>query len=144
MAYATQDDIVALYSRDALAVADRDGDGEIDADAVARALAEAAGEIDALIAVRYALPLAAVPDVLRRVACDIALYRLALSRDVATEEHRRRYEDALTFLGKVVKGHAALPGAGGATGEPDMGAAPQPIVTKGPERQFSRDKMQGL
>lgn len=38
MAYATQADIITIYSADALHVADRDGDGVIDADAVTRAL----------------------------------------------------------------------------------------------------------
>jgi phage gp36-like protein len=36
MAYATQADIVEIYSEDALYVADRDGDGVIDTDAVER------------------------------------------------------------------------------------------------------------
>lgn len=143
MVYATQGDIAELYGPNALYVADRDGDGVADTDAVTRALESARDEIDSYLAVRYRLPLASVPGILRQFACDIALYRLALARDVLSEEHRRRYEDTIAALKRIAKGEAALVLPADPDAEDD-GQGPRPIVAGGPERLFSREKMQGL
>jgi phage gp36-like protein len=146
MAYATQDDIITLYSEDALYVADRDGDGVVDADAVTRALTSASGEIDSYIGVRYSLPLETAPELLKQFCVDIAIYRLALSRDVLSEEHRRRYEDTIKHLDKIAKGTASLNLPGPV--DPDTGettqTSPRPIVAGGPAREFTREKMRGL
>lgn len=71
MAYATQADIIELYSEDALVVADRNHDGVIDSDAVAKALRLATGEINSFIGVRYTLPLLATPDLLLQFCVDM-------------------------------------------------------------------------
>ena len=145
MAYATQADIVTLYSEDALYVADRDGDGVADADAITRALSSASAEIDSHLAVRYKLPLQEPPETLVQYCVDIALYRLASSRDVLSAEHRTRYEDALKALKDIGAGRAALVFPGGADGDdPEEPTGPRPIVSHGPEREFTRDKMKGL
>jgi phage gp36-like protein len=148
MAYATQADIVEIYSEDALYVADRDGDGVVDADAVGRALQAASGQIDSFIGVRYALPLSAADDLLKQYCVDIAIYLLASGRNVQSDEHRQRFEDALKHLEKIGAGKANLivphdiVGADGAASSASAG--PRPIVVGGPERQFTREKMQGL
>lgn len=147
MAYATQADIVTLYGDDALVVADRDGDGLPDAAAVARALDHASAEIDTHLAARYPLPLASVPMMLTSWAVDIAVYRLALSADVLSDEHRRRYEDALAGLKRVAEGKAALvfpadPDA--ETPETPVDTSPHPIVVGGPERLFTRQTLRDL
>lgn len=146
MAYATEADIVELYGADALYVADHDGDGASDTAAVERALSSASDEIDSHLAVRYTVPLEDTPSVVRQWCVDIALYRLALSHTVLTEEHRTRYEDALKALKNVADGKQRLvfPADGGSTGEPEEDLGPNPIVTGGPEREFTRDKMRDL
>lgn len=107
--YATQNDIVELYGSDALFVADRDGDGVPDAAAVEQALSSASDEIDSFLAVRYPVPLSdPAPAVIRQYAIDIALYRLASSSDVMSEELRKRYEDAVAALRRIAKGEQAL------------------------------------
>jgi phage gp36-like protein len=146
MAYATQSDITDLYSADALYVADRDGDGTVETEAVTRALEQASDEIDSYLAVRYRLPLPEVPGILRQIAVDFALYRLALSRDVLSDEHRRRYEDGRDHLKRIADGRAALH-LPSLEADPDgdgEGDGPTPVVRHGPERLFSRDKMRGL
>lgn len=143
MTYATQADIEELYGADALYVADRDGDGTAEAGAVTRAIEEAAAEIDSHIGARYTLPLAQTPPILRRICVDIAIYRLALSHDALSEEMRVRYDDAVKHLVRLAKGDASL----NLPADPDAGddfGAPQPIVSSGPERLFSRDKTRGL
>jgi len=144
MAYATQADIVTLYSENALFVADRDGDGVPDAAAITRALGSASGEIDSFLNVRYQVPIEAPSDLLMQFCVDIALYRLALGREVLTEEHRKRYEDALAHLKLIAAGKAALvlPVPEGAEEAEQTG--PRPIVSGGPEREFTREKMRGL
>jgi phage gp36-like protein len=147
MAYATQADIVTLYSEDSLYVADRDGDGVVDGDDVTRALSMASGEIDSFLGVRFPLPLNATPDLLVQFCVDVAIYRLALARDVLTEEHRRRYGDVLKHLEKIAKGAATLPLPVDPDGDeetPTQPSSPRPIVAGGPEREFTRAKMRGL
>lgn len=150
MPYATQADIVELYGINALVVADRDGDGEPDTDAIARALDLSTGEMDTYIGRRYTLPLPALTISstahLTQLCVDIAVYRLALSQDVATSEHRVRYDDALAVLTKIADGRAALslaPPEPGEDGEPEI-TGPSPIVVGGPPRLFSREKMRDL
>lgn len=147
MAYATQADIEAIYSPDALYVADRDGDGVADAAAVTRALDAASAEIDSYLGVRHTLPLSETPAVLIQPCVDIALYRLALSRSVLTEEHRTRFEDAIVFLTRVANGKAALnlpAPVDPETGETTEFNSPRPIVSGGPSRVFGREETRGL
>lgn len=147
MAYATIDDITDLYGAEALIAADRDGDGTAEADVVARALVSASEEIDSYLSVRYVLPLAGTHGVLVQYCVDIALYRLSNSRGFVTDELRQRYEDARAALKDLAAGRAALvmpraPAAG--EDDPLAGAGPQPMLSHGPERLFSRDKMREL
>lgn len=148
MAYATQTDITDLYGADALYVADRNRDGAVDTVAVDRALVSASGEIDSFLAVRYQLPLHEVPGVLVQFCVDIAVYRLALSADVLSEEHRRRYEDTLGHLKLIAAGKAALvfltPVPADPNTDPSVASGVQPIVVGGPPRIFSRDEMRDL
>lgn len=143
MPYATQADIVTLYGEDALFVADRDGDGEADAAAVVRALEHASAEIDTHLAARYPLPLSAVPAIVIPWCVDIALYRLALTADVLSEEHRRRYEDTLAALRRVAEGKAALVFPIDPEAEP-VDTSPRPVVVGGPPRLFTRETLRKL
>ncbi|WP_417262621.1 gp436 family protein [Celeribacter sp.] len=146
MTYATQSDIEELYGSDILHIADRDGDGVPEADAITRACVSASAEIDTHLHARYALPLPEVPEYLRQLAVDIAIYRLAQTADVLSEEMRTRYEDALAALRRIAEGKAAL--VFSPTDEDGDGVdddtTPRPIVVGGPEREFTREKMKGL
>lgn len=146
MAYATRTDIEDLYGAAALYVADRDGDGVPEDAAIDRALDDASAEIDAYLRVLYDTPVAPVPQLLVQLTCDVALYRLAQTGDVRTEEHRTRYEDALKTLARLAEGKMKLPPPPPST-DPDAPAAldgPRVIVATGPERLFSRDQTGGL
>lgn len=120
MAYATETDIVTLYGPNLLTViADRDNDNIVDSDAVARSLEEASEEIDSYVGVKYAVPLSTSLASIRRCAVDIAVYRLAQTADVLTDELRQRYEDCIKLLLQISKGTATLniaqPGTDGAS-----------------------------
>lgn len=137
MAYAIQADITAIYGEDALlVVADRAGDGVVDAAAVERALAAATALIDTHVGVVYDTPLTFVPDLVRDLCVDIALYKLATEGNGLTEEKRTRYEDALALLKRVADGKASL--GLPATEKPKSAGA---VIVSGPRRQFGRDRM---
>ena len=70
------------------------------------AIQDATEEINGHIGDRYPLPLPNVPSNLKRMACDIARYRLYFEQP--TEEVRKRYEDAIAFLKRVADNKAHL------------------------------------
>lgn len=107
--YATVQDIIDRYGEEALLLlADRDGDGTVDQEVVDRARADAGALIDSYLATKYELPLTTMPPVLVPLAVDIIVYRLASEADVATEERRQRYDDALATLTRISKGAVSL------------------------------------
>lgn len=137
--YASQQDIVDRYGEDILSVAaDRDGDGQPDNAVVTQALEDASHEIDSYVGARYDLPLPSKPALLQRICIDIALYRMSSEADVATEERRTRYQDAVKLLRGIAKGEMTL---GLPNPEPPTVHA---VRTQGTQRLFNRDTMRGL
>lgn len=133
MSYASLAALIERFGEgELIARTDRTGSGVIEAAAVARALDDADAEIDAHLAARYALPLPAVPPLLARVACDIARYRLW--QDDASEEVRRRYEDARRLLEAVAAGKVSLGLPVGDRPRPSLAAA-----RSGQPPAFARD-----
>ncbi|WP_040728227.1 gp436 family protein [Thiomicrorhabdus sp. Kp2] len=109
MNYATQIDIENRYGTDSLlVVADRNDDQVVDAEVVTAALEDASAEIDSYVGVKYALPLATVPRVLSQLCVDIAFYKLSADADMATEERRQRYDDAIGLLKRFSRGEVTL------------------------------------
>lgn len=105
MTYASEAELRTRFGSDEIdVVSGRDPGGA--AAAIGRALDDADAEIDAYLEARYALPLATVPPVLARIACDIARYRLWAER--APDEVRQRYEDARRFLEALARGDVRL------------------------------------
>lgn len=135
MAYAVIQDIVDRYGNDDLLVAAANEDDTLDTAAVNRALDDASAEIDAYIGQRYHLPLPSPSKILLALCVDMALYKLSTGTEL-TDEQRRRYEDAIKLLEKIGSGVVTL---GLPTG--DAAASPQLAELIGPERQFSRKKM---
>ena len=74
--------------------------------AIDEALQDATEEIDSYVAVRYQLPLPSVPSTLKRVACNIARYRLYFQQP--TEEIENRYKAEIDYLKRVADGKAIL------------------------------------
>lgn len=101
--YATRNDLEARF-----------GEGEIQglesmqtvANSIEEALQDAAEEIDSYIAIRYVLPLPSTPSTLKRIACNIARYRLYFQSP--TEEVENRYKAEIDFLKRIADGKATL------------------------------------
>ncbi|MBQ7627075.1 MAG: DUF1320 family protein [Rhodocyclaceae bacterium] len=117
MQYATVSDLSARYTeRDLRLITDPHAQA-VDAERAAQALRDADAEIDAYVERRYVLPLVnmagqllAVPAVLVRLACDIAIYRLQTLRPADDiKDARRRYEDVLKLLEAISTGEVSIP-----------------------------------
>lgn len=134
MAYATLEQMIARFeSADdpELTQLTGAGSGLLDEGRISTALEEASGQMDLYIGTCNALPLSGVAaahlEELARICCDIARYRLWA--DAASDEVRRRYEDAIRVLEQIAKGTLSLAAAGasGAVGEAAL-ATPLPSV----------------
>jgi len=112
MAYATLDDIRERLPEESLVnLTDDSGAGVVDEAAVARAIADADAEIEGYLATRHALPLDPVPNLVRKLSVELAIYHLHSRRGGAPEEWRKRYEDGRRLLENIAKGLVSLGGA---------------------------------
>lgn len=145
--YATTADMIARFDRpenpeltQLIPVADTTP-AEVDTRRLAVVLAEASGEMDAYLGSRNSLPLSGIgadqAANLSRICCDIARYRLWDDR--ASDEVRRRYDDALKFLQGVASGTILLSasGTGGTTSIAQATLDAQP-------RALTRDTLRGV
>lgn len=73
---------------------------------VQRALDDARDAINGYISGRYAMPLTHVPQILERLACDLARYYLY--DDQVTDPIKARHDAAIKVLGDVAAGRAQL------------------------------------
>lgn len=100
--YATANDMMGRFGdAEMLQLSARAG-----SDVVDQALDDAMAEIDIYLSNRYKLPLDPTPPVIKRVACDIARYRLY--DNAAPDEVRKRYEDATRLLRSLADGVTSL------------------------------------
>jgi phage gp36-like protein len=137
MAYATLQDMATRFGQEELLqLTDRAGVQAIDGAAVTAALADADAMIETYLAQRYALPVAPVPQLLRRIACDIT--RFLLSGDAATDAVRQAHADALRTLRDLAGGAAALPGAAAAPPGATPATAGGRVEVSAPDRRFER------
>lgn len=113
MSYATLAQLTDRYGLPTLiALSDRAPvpTGLVGTAVVDRALADADAMIDGYLAGRYALPLAAVPELVRDLACTIAFWRLHThDPDPKTKAD---YDQAMRTLRDVSTGLVRIPAAG--------------------------------
>jgi phage gp36-like protein len=141
MPYCTQDDLLKLVPELELAQITAESGDVPDAAVVAEAIAQADAEIDAYLAVRYQLPLAATPARVKALSSGLALYHLYSRRSVMPEVRRQKYEDAVKFLKDVAAGRAEIIGAAGVE---VPGAAQDVTEITSATRVFDRDKLSGF
>ena len=146
MIYASDADIAEIYGRETLDRLTDAGDQDGSRASITRALAFASAQIDSYIGARYALPLPSMPDLLRMLAIDIAVYRIAQDHTRLTDEILRRYSDAIDQLKALSSGRAVLPLAPASISEapPTLAPAPTIIVTDAAERVMDRNELRRL
>jgi phage gp36-like protein len=134
MAYCSLTDLLNMISQEELAQLTSDAGEVPDSLVAAEAIAWADSEIDASAGRRYPVPLNPVPEVIRGVAVDLALYHLYSRRSVIPPVRRRRYEEARAFLHRVAAGEAWLAGGDGSA----TGSGSDPVTMSSAGRLFSR------
>lgn len=107
-AYCTQENLLARFGpAELLGIADRDGDGVVDADVVTAAIETAGSIIDSYIGTRYALPLPSpFPAILRAIGEDLARHALYTVEPMKIVLDNR--DAALARLRDISKGVASL------------------------------------
>jgi len=141
MVYSAQSDILEQLDEETLIqLTDDYGTGLVDSDKVTRAIADADATIDAYCQGRYTVPLDPVPNKIRQVSVDLAIYNLYSRRDdTAPETRKDRNKEAIRFLEKVADGKIDL---GSATPAPDTTGNAADIDYN--DRIFTRDKLKGF
>lgn len=105
MAYATVEQLGLRFGSEITELLDRDGDDVEDAQVAAAILDDVSAEIDAILSVRYTVPIASAP-LLVSVCCDLARYRLY--DDAAPEIVKERQAQAIARIKAIAKGEGEL------------------------------------
>ncbi len=109
MSYAEISDIRKQIRESELIGLTDEGDlGVVDATVADNAIEAASVEIDGYLGGRYTLPLDPVPDILKKLCADIAIYNLYSLADGPPENRETRYKNAIAFLKAVNKGDISL------------------------------------
>jgi len=89
---------------------DDDGVGAVDTGNVDRAIEDADDEIDSFLSLRYSLPLASTPGMVRRMSVDLAICNLYGRRPHLTipETRKERCDTDRKLLGEIAKGKLSL------------------------------------
>jgi len=138
MSYCVKDDLLGQISLDQLIQLTDDNSTHVEnSELITQAIADADGEIDGWVGKRISVPLSPVPDIVRKMSTDIAIYNLFARRQGAPEDRKDRYKNAITFLRSVAEGKATL-------GADSPGGTPQatPVVITSQTRIFSRTTME--
>lgn len=137
MAYCTQDDLLTMIPQAELAALTAESGDVPDGQVVTDAISRADAEIDASCGMRYTVPFSPVPERVKALSVDLAIYHLYNRRAVAPEVWRQKYQNALAFLRQVAAGQVTLAGSGGEPPPADRQAAD----LNSPTRIFSRDTL---
>jgi phage gp36-like protein len=120
MAYCTQSDLITMIPLKELAELTADSGDTPDSQVVDEAIHRADAEIDAYLGMRHTLPLTPLPDQVKGLSIDMALYHLYSRRSVAPTVRRQKYEAAVAFLKLVAAGEAVVEDTGDTTSSGDQ------------------------
>lgn len=143
MPYSDIDDIRKLVPEDVLIqLTDDEAAGLVNEQRVAEAISQADAEIDSYCGGRYSVPFSTVPEVVRKISVDIALYTLYCRRvEEAPAVRTERYRNAIRQLEGIARGLISL-GVDPAPSASTDGRAETNTPTDG--NVFSRDKLKGF
>jgi len=127
-----------------LIAADRDGDDTADVDVISAGIKAASEEIDSYLAVRYDLPLSAVPGVLTRICCDLAMYHMSVGHISMTDDKETRYNNGVKWLEKLAKGMVTLGREEAEVSVQDEADIASATDSDAEDRLMTRTKLSGL
>lgn len=111
MAYCVLADLYNQISMaDLIALSDDTGVAVVpNATVTSRAITDADAEIDAYLYGKYSTPLDPVPEIIKKLSIDLAIYNLSGRRGLGvSEERKERYRDGIRLLRDIQKGVASL------------------------------------
>lgn len=138
--YTSKDALIARWGTDEVTrSADRDPqDGISEDDAIAAACEDATSLVESyLTQAGVTLPVNPVPAVLTMHATNVAMYQLSQSQETYTEEKRKRYDDALSWLKGLAKDKGVL------GGQPAAASLARAGRSSGFPLQYSAAKLRG-
>lgn len=143
MSYCTLDDIRKMLPEELIVqLTDDEAAGSLNQARVEEAISQADSEIDSYCGGRYAVPFSAVPDIVKKLSADIAIYNLysRLVRDMP-EVRADRYRSAVRQLEAIACGKLSL-GVDPAPGASSEGRAETNTETD--KKVFTRDSLKGF
>jgi phage gp36-like protein len=143
MPYSTLDDMKKLIPEDALIqLTDDEGLGTVNQTRVDEAIAQADAEIDSYCGGRYSVPFSTVPEIIKKLSVDIAIYNLYSRRvEVIPELRAERYRNAIRQLEGISKGLISLGIDPAPSASQDRRAETNKATD---ENVFSRDSLEGF
>jgi phage gp36-like protein len=138
MSYASLEDLIERAGEtEILQIADRDHDDVADPDVIDAALVHADNIVNGHVGVKYYLPLASTPDLVRTWSVSIARY--FLHRNGAPDYVETDYKTAISSLKDVARGLISLPDATGAVPAATAGVH----MADSPDQVFSPENLRG-
>lgn len=139
MAYSALSDIVKLIPESVIIqLTDDEGTGSVNQSRVDEAIRQADAEIDTYCGGRYDVPFVTVPDIVKKISVDIAIYNLYSRRvEEIPETRSERYKNAIRQLGEIASGKITI-------GEPESSIPESGGVktnTTMDDRVFTKDNM---
>ncbi len=140
MSYCTMDNIRnQLEEARLIQLTDDEGTGEVATARVEQAISDADEEINGYLGARMSVPVSPVPESLRRLCVDLAVYNLYSRREKVPEHRIERYRCAVRFLEQVALGRISL-GQGDPEGTPLDPECPE-TAGGNPLRAFARSNL---
>ncbi len=140
MSYSTLDDLKKLIPEEILVqLTDDEETGSVNQVRIDEAIAQADAEINAYCSPRYEVPFLPVPDLVRKLSVDIAIYNLYSRRAEEIPATRsERYKNAIRQLEGIAKGIVSL-GVDPAAEAAATQGGPESTTSKD-DRVFSRGR----
>mgnify|MGYP001585036095 CR=1 FL=1 len=141
--YSTLTDIKKLIPETAIIqLTDDENAGVVNQTRVDEAIAQADAEIDSYCGGKYSVPFATVPDIVKKISVDIAIYNLYSRRVEEMPETRSdRYKNAIRQLEGIAKGNISI----GEATEPTPATQGGPKTNKADsDRIFTKDTLNGF
>jgi phage gp36-like protein len=140
--YSTLDDIKKLIPEEVvIQLTDDENLGVVNQTRIDEAIASADGEINGYCGARYTVPFSTVPDIIRKMSVDIAIYNLYSRRlEEIPETRADRYKNAIRQLEGIAKGVISI---GESIAPPAETGGAECNKTES-DRIFTRDKLTGF
>lgn len=143
MPYCTLTDILKLIPEDTVIQLTDDEDiGTVNQARVDESIAQADAEIDSYCGGKYSVPFSTVPDIVKKISVDIAIYNLYSRRvEEIPETRAQRYKNAIRQLEGIAKGIISI-GEDPEPSAPTQGGIETNKTTD--DRTFSKDSLGGF